>query len=263
MVEMPEIVELAEIVRENRNAKTFYFNRSYDYEPGQFFMLWLPGLDEKPFSASYADKEKIGITVEKKGRLTQEMHKLEPGAKVGLRGPYGNPFRIKEGKACIIGGGCGLAPLMPLIGKLKDAQSIVGCQTKDALMFSGRLDKSCICTDDGSFGYKGFVTDRFVEMLKEERFDIVYTCGPEIMMRKVFEICQENRIECQASLERFMICGIGICGQCMCDSERVCTEGPVFGSKTLANLRDFGRAAMLKDGKKVPLQEYYSYRTKY
>jgi dihydroorotate dehydrogenase electron transfer subunit len=82
-------------------------------------------------------------------------------------------------------------------------------------------------------------------------------------MKSIFELCEENSVLCQASLERFMICGIGICGQCMCDNKRVCQDGPVFESETLRNLKDFGNSAMIKDGSKVSIDDYYKYRTKY
>ena len=93
------------------------------------------------------------------------------------------------------------------------------------------------------------------ELLSKHKFEKIYTCGPEIMMKKVFDFCQTNRINCEASLERFMKCGIGICGQCVCDGFRVCTDGPVFDSVKLAEMNDFGRYSMLKSGKRVGINE--------
>ncbi len=262
-IEMPEIVTIDRIVDENENVKTFFFRYRLDYQPGQFIMLWLPGMDEKPFSVSLFSEEEFAVTIEKKGKYTSEIHKLEAGDKLGIRGPYGKGFRIRKGKSCIIGGGCGIAPIMPLVEKLNNPSVIVGCQTEKKLLFRDRIENFDVCTDDNSFGHGGFVTDRFMELLKKQRFDIVYTCGPEPMMKAVFDLCRERGIECQASLERFMICGIGICGQCMCDNLRICTDGPVLDSGQLENLRDFGKSAMIKTGNKVPLKEYYAYRTKY
>ncbi len=261
--EMHTILKIDKINDENETIKTFFFRHKLDYKPGQFLMVWVPGIDEKPISVSYVDNEEFSITVEKKGGFTEAMHRLKPGDKIGIRGPYGNPFTIKKGRACVIGGGCGISPIMPLIEKLDNPTVILGCQSKDRLMFKDKINKYHVCTDDGSFGFKGFVTDKLKELLEKEKFDIVYTCGPEIMMKKVFEICQENNIECEASLERLMICGIGICGQCMCDNLRVCQDGPVFDSEKLAKSKDFGSKAMVKTGKKVSLKEYYDYRTPY
>lgn len=263
MTEMPRILKIHEVIDENPHIKTFIFKHELEYKPGQFLMVWIPGVDEKPFSVSLIEKDRFAITVERKGGFTSAMHKMGPGDKIGIRGPYGNPFTIIHGNACVIGGGCGIAPIMPLVKELENPTVIVGCQTRNRLLFKEQITNFNVCTDDGSHGYSGFVTDRFKEILKNEEFEIVYTCGPEPMMKAVFEICQKKGILCEASLERFMICGIGICGQCMCDNKRICQEGPVLGSKDLAELKDFGKKAMIKTGKKVPLKEYYSYRTKY
>lgn len=261
--EMHTILKIEKIVEENKNIKTFSFRYKLDYKPGQLLMVWVPGIDEKPFSVSYIDDEMFSITVEKKGGFTEAMHKLKIGDKIGIRGPYGNPFTIKKGKCCVVGGGCGIAPIMPLITSLDNPAVILGCQSNGRLIFKNKINEYHICTDDGSFGFKGFVTEKLKKLLEKEKFDIVYTCGPEIMMKRVFEICQDRSIECEASLERFMVCGIGICGQCMCDNLRICQEGPVLNSEKLVKLKDFGKKAMIKTGKKVSLEEYCSYRTPY
>jgi dihydroorotate dehydrogenase electron transfer subunit len=261
--EMPLVIKIENIVDENPSTKTFIFRHRLDYRPGQFIMLWLPGMDEKPFSVSQIDDVSFGVTVEKKGAYTEALHRLKAGDKLGIRGPYGNPFTPVDGKTCVVAGGCGIAPIMPLISNLENPTVIVGCQTKARLLFKDKVDKYNICTDDGSLGHKGFVTEQLAELFKTRSFDMVYTCGPEPMMKAVFELCEKHNILLQASLERFMICGIGICGQCMCDNLRICQDGPVLSSKQLRNLKDFGKSAMIKTGEKVALKEYYSYRTRY
>jgi len=227
-------------------------------KPGQFVMLWIPRLDEKPFSVSYAGKE-TGITAEKKGKFTESMFRMKEGDKIGVRGPYGKPFEI-GGNACVVAGGCGIAPLSTLIEKLGNPFVIMGARTKERLIFGKRFGKAKIVTDDGSSGEKGFTTDVLEQALKEKKFDVVYTCGPEIMMRKVFEICEREGIECQASLERFMKCGFGVCGQCEINGFRVCKDGPVFSSGQLRDMEDFGKQARLKSGKKVSVNEYVQWR---
>ncbi len=261
--EMPKIIRIDKVADENPTVKTFYFRHKIDYKPGQFLMIWVPGVDEKPFSVSQIDDKGFAVTVEKKGGFTEAMHNLKAGDKIGIRGPYGNPFTIKKGKTCVIGGGCGIAPIMPLVQRLDDPTVILGCQNKDRLMFHDKIKKYHVCTDDGSAGFKGFTTQKFEELLSKEKFDFVYACGPEMMMKAVFDICEKHKIPMEASLERFMICGIGICGQCMCDNLRICQDGPVIPSEKLRKLKDFGRSAMIKTGKKVSLKEYYAYRTKY
>jgi dihydroorotate dehydrogenase electron transfer subunit len=261
--EMPAIYQIDRITDENPSMKTFFFKGKLDYRPGQFVMLWLPGMDEKPFSISHLDSRGFGITIERKGAYTEALHKLKPGDKLGMRGPYGHPFKPVSGRTCVVAGGCGIAPIMPLVNELNDPTVLVGCQNKDRLLFKDKVKVFNICTDDGSLGYKGFVTGRLAEILKTETFDMVYTCGPEPMMKAVFQLCEEKGLPVQASLERFMICGIGVCGQCMCDNLRICQEGPVLGSEQLRKLSDFGRSAMIKTGEKVSLKDYYNYRTKY
>ena len=117
-----------------------------------------------------------------------------------------------------------------------------------------------ITTDDGSFGRKGFTIDALEEVLKNKKnkIKIVYTCGPEIMMKKVFDICQKYKVELEASLERYMACGFGICGKCMVNDQIVCIDGPIFNSKQLGRMPEFGNTARLKSGRKVSLKEYHS-----
>ena len=117
-----------------------------------------------------------------------------------------------------------------------------------------------LCTDDGSHGTKGFTTGLLGELLKNKKnkIKIVYTCGPEVMMKKVFDICNEHKVECEASLERMMKCGYGICGACMCSDKIVCIDGPVFNSEQLSKLGEFGKFARIKTGRKVTIQEYHS-----
>jgi dihydroorotate dehydrogenase electron transfer subunit len=254
------IVKIKKIVKENSTTKTFFLEGSIDYKPGQFIMLWIPGIDEKPFSLSSVNP--AAVTVEKKGRFTQKLFSMKVGDKLGIRGPYGNGFEIKE-NAIVVAGGCGYAPLAPLIEKLTKPAIIFGCRTKRMLLFRERFKKlrPMLCTDDGSLGFKGFTSDLLRNVLKKRKFSIVYTCGPEVMMKKVFDICEEKKIECQASLERFMFCGMGICGSCACDGKLVCKDGPVFSSAQLRAMDDFGRCAKLKSGKKVCLKEFYEWRT--
>ena len=120
-----------------------------------------------------------------------------------------------------------------------------------------------ITTDDGTCGRKCFTTTILEELLKNKKnkIKIVYTCGPEIMMKKVLDICNKYKIECEASLERVMKCGFGVCGSCMINDVTVCKDGPVFNSKQLNKMSEFGNFARLKSGKKVTLNEYHSPRS--
>ncbi|MCK5541623.1 MAG: dihydroorotate dehydrogenase electron transfer subunit [Desulfobacterales bacterium] len=253
---------------ENPEFATLFFNSSLIFKPGQFIMLWIPEVDEKPYTLSSVSDKKFGITIEAKGIFSKKAISLKKDDLVGIRGPFGNGFTLpKPGDSiAIVAGGCGLAPLAPLLDRINhDRVSITcihGARSKDYLLFKDRFKfERYFCTDDGSLGHKGFVTDLLKEKIADgNTFNKVYTCGPEIMMHKVFEICEKHNIHCQVSLERYMRCGFGLCGACVCGKEVVCKDGPVFGSEKLRDMEDFNKTALLKSGKEVALDDYFAWR---
>jgi len=297
--EQPIILKIDKIIDESNDTKTFMFNHTLDYNTGQFTMVWLPGVDEKPFAVSYYGDNFFGISVLARGEFTKHMHGMKVGDKVGIRRPFGKGFGIPSNgiNACVIGGGCGMASLTTLIEKLQnkgeqkyhpssssqkedskdyttsplsppsqggDKGEVIilnGATTKSTLLFENRFKETIIFTDDGSAGEKGYPTDALEGLHKKHRFEIMYTCGPEIMMHKVYEFCKKNNIQCEASLERYMKCGIGICGQCVCDGQMVCKDGPVFGSEVLDTMDDFGRYSLLKSGQRVSIKDYGEWRS--
>jgi len=264
----PVMLKIDEIRNESIDSKTFIFKQSLTYQIGQFIMVWLPGIDEKPFAISNYGNDFFGFTALSRGKFTKQLHKMSVGDCVGVRGPFGRGFtipdRIKSGdaKACVVGGGCGMASLITLIEAIQQSNVMVlnGATTVSQLIFADRFENMIIMTDDGSIGKKGYPTDILKELHKERKFNIIYTCGPEIMMFKVYEFCKKNNVPCEASLERYMKCGIGICGQCVCDGKMVCKDGPVFNAQELSRMSDFGRYSLLKSGKRVTVQEYGKWR---
>ena len=118
--------------------------------------------------------------------------------------------------------------------------------TKEELLFHRRLANRganvYTCTDDGSCGFKGFATHRAMELISKSDYDWVVVCGPEVMMVPLFGFLENNNIDGEYSLERYMKCAIGICGQCCVDNTgwRICAEGPVFNSYQLAQIDEFG-----------------------
>ena len=261
--------KIKQVIKQTPYAVTLILNGKINYKPGQFVMLWLPGIDEKPFAVSHLDDNSFGITIEQKGNFTKAISKLKEGTEIGIRGPYGNGFTPKD-NSIIVAGGLGMAPALPLIKKIKNSTIIQGAASKKFLLYLedkeilNTIEKNnnriIYCTDDGSFGIHGFTTNVLKETIGKAK--TVYTCGPEIMIQKVFEICEENKIELQASLERFMKCGIGICGSCVINDQLVCKDGPVFNSEQIRKLTELGKFARLKSGKKVEIKEYYEYRGK-
>ena len=259
--EVPQMMEISKVVSEGKGQKSFFFKGNIDAKPGQFVMVWLPGIDEKPMALSCQSKNEFAFTSQIVGKFTSTLDSLKKGAKLGIRGPYGNSFSIKQ-NACVVAGGVGMSSVSTLIDSLKNPLIIYGARTKDHLIYLNRYKSKNLelCTDDGSFGKKGFTTSLLEEQLKNKsnKIKIVYTCGPEIMMKKILDICNKYKVECEASLERMMKCGFGVCGACMCNDRIVCMDGPIFSSRQLKGMPEFGNSARLKTGKKVSLHEYHS-----
>lgn len=246
-LESPKIVKILKVTKENEDVKTITFKDDGFSFPGQFIMVWLPGVDEVPMSLSYTDDEK-GITVKRVGEATEAMHQLKPGDRIGVRGPYGTHFEASGKKLLVVAGGIGIAPFAPFIEiareEGKQIHLALGAKTSSELLFLNRLKDCCelnIATDDGSEGYHGFVSDMVEEILKKDNFDEILTCGPEIMIKKVVDIAQNRNLPVQASLERYMKCGVGICDSCAINGLLVCKDGPIFSGEILAKLNDFGK----------------------
>lgn len=260
--DIPKIMEISDVVLESKVNKSFFFRHSINAKPGQFIMAWIPRVDEKPMAVSYLRRGEFGFTSHAIGRFTNFLDKLKRGDKIGIRGPYGTFFSQSE-NSCVVGGGVGMASLSTLIDALKNPVIINGARSKDHIIYVKRFKKKNMIpvTDDGSYGRKGFTTDILSEVLSDnKKITIVHTCGPEMMMKKIFEICEKNGVQCEASLERYMACGFGVCGKCMMGERICCIDGPIFSSSQLAKLSDFGSFARLKSGRKVSLEEYHGTR---
>jgi len=248
---MYRVVKIQKVIDEAKAIKTFLFEDSSKPRAGQFYMVWLPGVDEFPMSISYIGALK-GFTVKKIGYGTSKMHELSAGAKLWIRGPYGKGFDYVDGKALVVGGGSGMATLAPLIEGLAEPDVIIGARSKAELLFVERFKhlNPYIATDDGTAGFKGYAPQLAEQLVSEKEYDIIYACGPELMLKPLIELAKERDIEIQASLERLMKCGIGICDSCSINGYRVCVDGPVFSSKFLFNMSDLGKVRRDASGNK-------------
>ena len=258
----PHICIIERVVDETPTVRTLYFHDPVlaNVLPGQFAMVWIPGVNELPMSVMISENdEKSGFTVRKRGESSTALYNLQVGQQIGVRGPYGNSFDIKDGEILLIGGGTGLVPLMRLIKFSKDTNKItllMGSQTKEEVFFEDMAknswlynDLNCISvSEDGSYGEKGYVTDVLEKLLEENTYDAIYTCGPELMMYKVVKLANEKGIFVQASLERMMKCGVGICGSCCVSQDLVCRDGTVFDGQYLAKNSEFGHLQRTKSG---------------
>lgn len=230
----PTIVTLTKVIDESPSIKTFVFDKVFDISPGQFCMVWVPGVDEIPMAFSAAN----AITVMKVGDATAALFELVAGDKIGIRGPFGNGFK-PTGKTLAIAGGIGVTPLFTLAATGEVDTFILGARTKTELIFADELEKVTdlkIATDDGTYGYHGFVTG-IMDTLDIESYDSICVCGPEMMMKGILDRLAAKGIADRGlfSMHRYMKCAIGVCGSCCMDPNgyRVCRDGPVFSGEVL------------------------------
>lgn len=216
---------------------------------GQFAQAAAEGFFlRRPISICDIDKEAgtIRLVFEVRGKGTDKLSELNKGDLIDIIAPLGNGFKtLEKGKKAIcIGGGIGTPPMVGIAKEYgENAVAISGFRNMAAVILQEDLRacgaKTVLCTDDGSAGIKGFVTDALVEELKNGKPDIIYACGPMVMLKNIAKICEDNGIYCQVSLEQRMACGVGACLVCACrtvkDGEEfnshVCKDGPVFDSK--------------------------------
>ena len=222
-------------------------------QPGQFVNAFASGLVtnilRKPFSIFQADTEAgtISLLYQIHGATTLGMAGKREGETLDVVGPLGGSvFKADPGAThthIMVGGGYGVPPLVFLAQRLRDANPnsnvrfIVGARSKELLLCEAELSgvkvEADFCTEDGSNGYPGRVTDVLARILQSGEAAQVYTCGPTPMMRAVAEMCGGSNVPCQVSLEVPMPCGIGVCMGCVVDLTddrrvRACLEGPVF-----------------------------------
>jgi dihydroorotate dehydrogenase electron transfer subunit len=268
---------IRDITRHGPNIQTFTLDLQLEgSKPGQFIMVPLDGLDtkegvdEKPFSLSGLDR----FTVRRIGPFTQKLFEKQVGDHLRVRGPYGSgTFPIGSGNIAI-GGGCGIAPLAFYLQQhqfptLLDGM-VLAAKTKDELAFvdeavryfrwQGLDGRLIVMTEDGSLGNRGLVTDAQIPPGKR-----YLVCGPEPMMANVAENLVRNGVASSdifLSLERYMKCAIGICGECSFSGYRVCSDGPVFtyqtileASKLTPELNHFNRFHRTRTGELVPLRK--------
>ncbi len=241
---------IIDIVDEAKDVKTFLLESSLDAKPGQFVKVWIPGVNEKPFSISCRN----GITIKKLGEFTSKLFESQEGDTMMIRGPYGNSFLdfAGNGKKYIVAGGIGAAPLVFLSEQLK-ATVFLGAKTKDEIAFEKRFKSAIISTDDGTYGKGGFVID-LLDDINIEKDSQFFICGPEKMMasaaKKALNYTKAENII--LSLERYMKCSVGLCGSCEFNGYRICIDGPVFSYDKLID-SEFGKLKRDGSGRLISL----------
>ena len=132
--DIPQMLEISDVVQEAKKQKSFFFRHPIDCKPGQFTMVWIPGLDEKPMAVSYWKRNEFAFTSKAIGKFTNSLDKLKKGDKVGIRGPYGSCFSARQ-NSVVVGGGVGMASVSTLIDILKNPIIINSAKNKDYFNF--------------------------------------------------------------------------------------------------------------------------------
>lgn len=250
---MKYVQELCELIYKQELVKGVYSftfkapNIARAAQCGQFVnVLCDPFQLRRPISIGGFDADNgiLRLIFEVRGKGTDWLAAREEGEKLDLLGPLGHGFPLLalDKKAVMVGGGIGTPPLLPLARHYgQNGVLISGFRTASAVILEEDTKafgaRAVVCTDDGTAGFAGFTTAALEEELKNGAFDVVYTCGPKIMMKKVAELAEKYNVACYVSMEERMACGVGACLGCACKTKeedgstamkRVCVNGPVF-----------------------------------
>ena len=263
---LPIPAKIEDIIEESRTIKTFVIRPEEEigFETGQFVELTVPGLGEAPFtpSSSPSVRERMEITIMEAGRVTRVLHAMSPGARVGVRGPYGGGYPLDTFRGrpvVIVGGGVGLAPLRSLLLALMEDISAYdtvylkyGAKMPDDIIYKRLIPEWAgmdglditLTVDEGDgqwTGNVGLVTTILEDSRIDPRNSVAVVCGPPVMMKfatfKLLELGYRDD-EIYLSMERNMSCGIGKCGHCRLGDYYICKDGPVFTWKQIRHVED-------------------------
>lgn len=222
-----------------------------EIEPGQFAEILVPNTTDvylrRPFSIHDVDvgRNTISLFIKVVGKGTQALTRLREGDILNLIYPLGLGFKLPEhDDILLVGGGCGVAPLLFLAHSLSDhgfhPDILIGSRTADEIHETEKYKQYGnlhVITEDGSLGEKGLVTHHSIFKNPEFSYKTVFACGPEGMLRAVNKLLRHQPIEVYVSLENTMACGIGACLSCVVKTisgnRCVCSDGPVFNTKDL------------------------------
>jgi len=253
---MTKRIESIRIIKNTRLNKDFFIlelsgnGKIPEMKPGQFVQVRVDGSPgtflRRPISIHDVNygQNTFRLLIQVAGKGTETLSKLDKGDFLNVIYPLGNSFSLphKKQRSLLVGGGCGVAPLL-FLGKYLTSNGftpdvLLGFRTAERIIeFSEyrEIGRVFLTTEDGSQGEKGIITDHPV--LSSERYDMIYCCGPDLMMRNIAKYCRKNDINCEVSLENLMGCGIGVCLCCVIDTVRgnlcTCVDGPVFNINDL------------------------------
>lgn len=266
---MPEIATVTDVVHETRNIITLRLAldrkdamEEFDFQPGQVGQISVFGAGEATFviNSPPSQKEWLQFSVMKTGEVTDAIHRLYPGDKVGLRAPLGNffPYNDWKGKnVFFIGGGIGMAPIRVIMLYLLEHKEdygkislLYGARSPQDMAFSYELDAwthnpdlDCsLCIDNPADGWPhkvGLIPKVLEELNPSPDNAVAVVCGPPVMIKFTLQTLRKLGFQPEnivTTLEKRMKCGIGICGRCNIGDRYVCVDGPVFTLKELEGL---------------------------
>jgi dihydroorotate dehydrogenase electron transfer subunit len=253
---MPKLISDLKVIANRKLTSDFFIielsgdQKLPEMYPGQFAQVRVDGSPDtflrRPISIHDVDygTNTFKLLIQIAGKGTQKLSELKNGDYLNLVYPLGNTFTLPSNgeKTLLVGGGCGIAPLLFLAKTLRKHNVIpdvlLGFRNKDRIIEYEqylKIGKVHLTTEDGSVGEKGYVTSHSI--LSSNSYNRVYCCGPESMMRAVAAWAKKTGAECEVSLENLMACGIGACLCCVVDTIHgnlcTCVDGPIFNIKDL------------------------------
>jgi NAD(P)H-flavin reductase len=252
----PLKAELTKVIDESPLIKTFVLvpEEEFSFDTGQFIEVTIDGTGEAPFTPSSSPlvKEQLEVTVMKTGYVTEIMHGMKPGDKMGIRGPFGRGYpveRFYDKEVLILGGGCGFAPIRSLLynliaisDKLRKVTLCYGSKTPEDCIYKPYIQElrdtpkfevlRSVDQGDGNWTERvGVVTVLLDDVKMDIPHSVAVVCGPPVMMKYgTFKLLEMGYPETDIylSMEKNMSCGLGKCGHCMMGKYLVCKDGPVF-----------------------------------
>ena len=233
-----------------------------DYRPGQFAFLSAFGVGEAPFGIASTPQRGhlLEFAVQRHGVVTTEMHELEQGDLIGIRGPLGNSFPMDQFKGknlVVLGGGIGGAPLRPVIQHVLDHRAdyndltiIWAARHPDLLLFRDEYEtwwtapntSLYLTVDEADSNWHdnvGLITDLLRKTSPSPKNAVTITCGPPVMIHFVHQVLEElgfSPAQSYVTLEARMHCGLGKCGRCNLGEKLICVDGPVFSMTEIGNM---------------------------
>ncbi|MBI3944883.1 MAG: FAD/NAD(P)-binding protein [Armatimonadetes bacterium] len=266
---LPVPVRILDMHPENFNTRTVQvqivdegLRQRYRWVPGQFNMIYVPGIGEAAISISSDpdQHEAVGHTIRLVGSVTRAIERIGKGGMVGLRGPFGRGWpldRLHSGDVILIGGGIGLAPLRPVVywllkhrDRFRRVMLLFGCRTPEDRLFVPELEKwdedpridTLVTVDNATgewVGPVGVVTKLLQRIRINADRTTAFVCGPRMLNRAAAWSLEQLNVRSERvfiSLERNMNCGFGQCGHCQYGSKFVCKDGPVFALSEIADI---------------------------